>query len=85
MDYRDRLKITRNLTELKERVGADLDPVLDKLIERDIFDIRIKVHVRVSKIPAIFLREILKNDVNVKEVTVLQGLGSWGVPFFEIF
>ena len=47
MDYRDRLKITRNLTELKERVGADLDPVLDKLIERDIFDIRIKVHIRV--------------------------------------
>lgn len=42
MEDRDRLKITRNLTALKERIGADLDPILDRLIERDIFDIRIK-------------------------------------------
>ena len=45
MDDRDRLKITRNLSALKERVGADLDPILDKLIERDVFDIRIKVRI----------------------------------------
>ena len=50
MDEKDRRRITRNLTALKERVGADLDHIVDKLIERDIFDIWIKVSSQKSEV-----------------------------------
>ena len=36
MNREQRKRITQNLTNLKERL-VDLDPIIDKLIERDVF------------------------------------------------
>ena len=43
MDKYDQRKITRNLVIVKERVEGDLDHVVDRLIEKDIFTIQTKV------------------------------------------
>ena len=43
MDGRDKQRFTRNWSALKERVGGDLDRILDRLLEENIFDVETKV------------------------------------------
>lgn len=67
MDKYDQRKITRNLVVVKERVEGDLDFIVDRLIEKDIFTIQIKEDIDNAQPPTpqkkttLFINKLLRS------------------------
>ncbi|KAK3589492.1 hypothetical protein CHS0354_030615 [Potamilus streckersoni] len=67
MDKLDQKKITRNLTFIKDRIGVDINAFVDRLIEKDVFEINVKEDIESAQPPTlqaktdIFIRKLLRS------------------------